>query len=156
MNTLQENRDEEADGMDIETAMDLADQLPPEEAGQGGIGLPGPQNEAFSQNSEDQEEEPTPAFPGDYNELQDAPQAEEELQEDQNNAQESQPRAQQSHYLEELLQDQQEFINVLETAENQLMLDESFILLVSRIANKNKEQMFDLDYRDPALEGKKI
>ena len=50
-----------------------------------------------------------------------------------------------------MLEDQQDFLRSLETAENQMMFDEDFMILVSKIANKNSDKMFKKDFRDPAL-----
>lgn len=60
----------------------------------------------------------------------------------------------QQNYFENILQDQQEFLRSLDQADNQLMLDESFIQLVSDICNKNSHKMFKLDHRDPNVESK--
>jgi len=59
-----------------------------------------------------------------------------------------------NEYFNHLLRDQQDFLRSLETAENQMMFDENFMMLVSGIANKNPEKIFTMDYRDPMLQSR--
>lgn len=105
----------------------------------------------LSQEMEESYEDVEPNFPGDYSELEGN---EEDIPQENQNQQENMNQDPRSNYLESLLQDQQEFVNTLESAENQLMLDENFILLISKVSNKNKEEMFKFDHRDERLESK--
>lgn len=109
------------------------------------------QDENYSENSQEQLTElEQPNFPSDYSDFDQNSEVSQEVSPPAQESEENDPR---SNYLESLLHDQQEFVNSLESAENQLMLDENFILLISNISNKNSERMFDLDYRDEQLQG---
>ena len=87
-------------------------------------------------------------FPADYNENYPPP-----PQEDQPQTQLTQSQARSNDYFDYLLEDQQDFLRSLETAENQMMFDEDFMILVSKIANKNSDKMFRKDFRDETLDG---
>ena len=55
------------------------------------------------------------------------------------------------NFINSVIQEQQEFIQVLEQAENQLMLDENFILVISDVCNRKTDDFYFYDYRDSQL-----
>ena len=115
-------------------------------------------NSQYSEPSEMSQnwEETDVLYPSDYEELEPEPSApvEANQQLERNEENRNRPADPRSSYLQNLLEDQQDFIRNLETAENQLMLDENFMLLVSDISNKNSQKMFECDHRDENLRSK--
>lgn len=72
-------------------------------------------------------------------------------QELQNEDQEEDQAAGSDNFIDSVIQEQQEFIQVLEQAENQLMLDENFILIISDVCNRKTDDFYFYDYRDSQL-----
>ena len=56
-----------------------------------------------------------------------------------------------SNFINSVIQEQQEFIRVLDQAENQLMLDEHFILVISDVCNRKTDEFYFYDFRDSQL-----
>lgn len=110
-----------------------------------------------SQEVEEDFEEQEVVFPEDYSEVglgRDEEPVEEEMADERPNLINANTiPSPQSNYLENILQDQQEFLRSLNQADNQLMLDENFILLVSDMCNKNTQKMFKFDHRDEKVKG---
>ena len=53
-----------------------------------------------------------------------------------------------NQFLEAIIQEQQDFLESLNQAQQQLMLDESFILMISGVANKKTDDFYNYDHRD--------
>lgn len=84
-------------------------------------------------------EEPEPEFPDDLD-----PQVPEEVQEEEGDATIS------NQFFNQVIREQEEFIESLNQAENQLMLDEAFILMISSVCNKKTDEFYSYDHRDDA------
>ena len=81
-------------------------------------------------------------FPDDHH-----PEARQEQAEDQ----EEDQVATSDNFINSVIQEQQEFIRVLDQAENQLMLDEHFILVISDVCNRKTDEFYFYDFRDSQL-----
>ena len=84
-------------------------------------------------------DEPQPQFPDDL-----GPEPVEEAQEDDGDATIS------NQFFNQVIREQEEFIDSLNQAENQLMLDEAFILMISSVCNKKTDEFYSYDHRDDA------
>ena len=56
-------------------------------------------------------------------------------------------------FINSVIEEQQDFIQVLNQAENQLMLDENFIMMISDVCNKKSDEFYFYDYRDKEMIG---
>lgn len=55
-----------------------------------------------------------------------------------------------NRFFNQVIREQEEFIDSLNQAENQLMLDETFILMISSVCNKKTDDYYSYDHRDSA------
>jgi hypothetical protein len=55
-----------------------------------------------------------------------------------------------NQFFNQVIREQEEFIDSLNQAENQLMLDEAFILMISSVCNKKTDDYYNYDHRDNA------
>lgn len=71
-----------------------------------------------------------------------------DLREDPEPEQEAEEGVLSSQFIDNIISEQEEFLTSLNQAENQLMLDENFILMISSIANKKTDDFYFYDHRD--------